>query len=69
MPSPMKVGTTVMMNSSIAASSRKDPMMLPPPGHTLGPQGALFTRLPRGFTARGSSANRKLSTNGLVGDQ
>jgi hypothetical protein len=31
MPSPMKVGTTVMMNSSIASSSRKDPMISPPP--------------------------------------
>src|SRR5215831_20553628 len=30
-PSPMKVGTTVMMNSSIEASSRKDPMIPPPP--------------------------------------
>src|SRR5215472_619452 len=28
---PMKVGTTAMMNSSIAASSRKDPMIPPPP--------------------------------------
>ena len=31
MPSPMKIGTTVMMNSSIASSSRKDPMISPPP--------------------------------------
>jgi hypothetical protein len=31
MPAPMKVGTTVMMNSSIASSSRKDPMISPPP--------------------------------------
>ena len=31
MPSPMKIGTTVMTNSSIAASSRKDQMISPPP--------------------------------------
>jgi hypothetical protein len=29
MPFPMTVGTTVMMNSSIASSSRKDAMISP----------------------------------------